>query len=164
MRHFENRFNYGSWRWIRIFNFKIISLALVRKRSFLTYKSGPSFFSDCKTFTTQTITTPDVHHPQCKIRRSPPQTLHWRWSETNMKVFDEKWGKIWWDWWDNLKEKSEVDMSELEEGGGKYKRKEMWFSKVWGNKKRWQGWNYSARPQNKEPIWTLVSPHLLFER
>ena len=30
---------------------------------------------DCKTFTTQTFTTPDVHHPQCKIRRSPPQTF-----------------------------------------------------------------------------------------
>ena len=28
---------------------------------------------DCKTFTTQTFTTPDVHHPQCKIRHSPPQ-------------------------------------------------------------------------------------------
>ena len=48
-------------------------------------------FHDCKTFTTQTFTTPDVHHlrrsppktfttsdihhPQCKIRRSPPQTF-----------------------------------------------------------------------------------------
>ena len=31
--------------------------------------------ADCKTFTTQTFTTPDVHHPQCKIRRSPPQTF-----------------------------------------------------------------------------------------
>merc|ERR1712117_960121 len=31
--------------------------------------------SDCKTFTTQTFTTPDVHHPPCKIRRSPPQTF-----------------------------------------------------------------------------------------
>ena len=30
---------------------------------------------DCKTFTTQTFTTPDVHHPQCKIRHSPPQTF-----------------------------------------------------------------------------------------
>ena len=34
---------------------------------------------DCKTFTTQTFTTPsvksNVHHPQCKIRRSPPQTF-----------------------------------------------------------------------------------------
>ena len=30
---------------------------------------------DCKTFTTQTFTTPDVHHPQCKIRRSPPPPL-----------------------------------------------------------------------------------------
>merc|ERR1711884_938505 len=30
---------------------------------------------DCKTFITQTFTTPDVHHPQCKIRRSPPQTF-----------------------------------------------------------------------------------------
>ena len=27
-----------------------------------------------------------------------------------------------------------------------------------GDKKRWQGWNYSAHPQNKEPILTLVSP------
>ena len=32
-------------------------------------------FNDCKTFTTQTFTTPDVHHPQCKIRRLPPQTF-----------------------------------------------------------------------------------------
>ena len=31
--------------------------------------------TDCKTFTTQTFTTPDVHHPLCKIRRSPPQTF-----------------------------------------------------------------------------------------
>ena len=31
--------------------------------------------NDCKTFTTQTFTTSDVHHPQCKIRRSPPQTF-----------------------------------------------------------------------------------------
>ena len=31
--------------------------------------------ADCKTFTTQTFTTSDVHHPQCKIRRSPPQTF-----------------------------------------------------------------------------------------
>ena len=31
--------------------------------------------SDCKTFTTQTFTTSDVHHPLCKIRRSPPQTF-----------------------------------------------------------------------------------------
>ena len=30
---------------------------------------------DCKTFTTQTFTTPDVHHPLCKIRHSPPQTF-----------------------------------------------------------------------------------------
>ena len=29
------------------------------------------YLDDCKTFTTQTFTTPDVHHPQCKIRRSP---------------------------------------------------------------------------------------------
>ena len=31
--------------------------------------------NDCKTFTTQTFTTQDVHHPQCKIKRSPPQTF-----------------------------------------------------------------------------------------
>ena len=55
MRHFENRFNYGSWRWIRIFNFKIISLALVRKGSFLIYKSGPSFFSGTRTCDKKTI-------------------------------------------------------------------------------------------------------------
>ena len=39
---------------------------------------GRSVVDDCKTFTTQTFTRPDVHHPQCKIsdvhhpRRSPP--------------------------------------------------------------------------------------------
>ena len=41
----------------------------------------------------------------------------------------------------------------------KNKTKEMWFAKVWegGDKKRWQRWRYSAHPENKEPILTLVS-------
>ena len=30
---------------------------------------------DCATFTTPTFTTPDIHHPQCKMRHSPPPTF-----------------------------------------------------------------------------------------
>ena len=30
---------------------------------------------DCATFTTPTFTTLDIHHPQCKLRHSPPPTF-----------------------------------------------------------------------------------------
>ena len=30
---------------------------------------------DCATFTTPTFTPPDIHHPQCKMRHSPPPTF-----------------------------------------------------------------------------------------
>ena len=53
-----------------------LEVGAVKKRQ-VDFLSNYTFIqiSDCKTFTTQTFTTPDIHHPLCKIRHSPPQTF-----------------------------------------------------------------------------------------
>ena len=49
-----------------------LELSITEVRFVTAVTAGGSVKFDCKTFTTQTFTTSDVHHPQCKISRSPP--------------------------------------------------------------------------------------------
>ena len=65
-----NRVKWTHKNWSCRTNGSMLNFIVAFQRYFMSLAHGAGI--DCKTFTTQTFTTPDVHHPQCKIRRSPP--------------------------------------------------------------------------------------------
>ena len=54
---------------------KNVNFSFLLETQYNARKLGGAQENDCATFTTPTFTTPDIHHPQCKMRHSPPPTF-----------------------------------------------------------------------------------------